>query len=210
MCRTASMPQRIISRGEALLSTLLLAVVVTLSGCATSDYWVDRGRDAADIFTATLGVGAGLKARVGPLQLAVFENSDLIGLRAGHAFLDGSGMIDNEELYILPFPLPDIWFGGEAFAPDLFGTVRRRGKDFSAKCPFPGLVIGSKPAFYSQIEAAGGFGITARLGFNAGEFVDFILGWSGADFYHDDIGQNTEPQPNPKLGPGSWTPDVGR
>jgi len=69
---------------------------------------------------------------------------------------------------------------------------------------------GQAQAWPLQSGSAGGFGITARLGFNAGEFVDFILGWCGADFYHADIGQSIEPQPNPELGPGRWTPDVAR
>ena len=43
----------------------LLSLTVFCSGCATP-YAIDRGRDAADIFTATFGSGYGAKVLVGP------------------------------------------------------------------------------------------------------------------------------------------------
>jgi hypothetical protein len=42
--------------------------------------------------------------------------------------------------------------------------------------------------YYTQIEVIAGFGGGVRLGFNIGEFLDFILGWGIIDIYGDDIG----------------------
>ena len=38
----------------------------------------------------------------------------------------------------------------------------------------------------TQCELAAGLGPTVRLGFNPGELVDFILGWTTLDIYGDD------------------------
>ena len=64
----------------------------------------DRGRDAADIFTLTIGTGAGGKLRVGPIQLAAVENADLVGLRSGQFTFDGNGLVLNDETY-MPIPV---------------------------------------------------------------------------------------------------------
>lgn len=74
------------------------------SGCATSGYGLARSRDAADIFTLTFGAGGGAKARIGPLQLAAFDNTDIVGLRAGQWLGNGTDLVDNGETY-LPLPV---------------------------------------------------------------------------------------------------------
>lgn len=55
-----------------------------LAGCAGfQGYMIDRGRDAADIVTFTMGGGAGAKGRVGPLQTGLLFSFDLAGLCGG-------------------------------------------------------------------------------------------------------------------------------
>ena len=56
-----------------------------LSGCASSDYLTDRWNDAKDICTATVGVGGGAKARVGPIGTGLHWVRDYAGLRGGDA-----------------------------------------------------------------------------------------------------------------------------
>ena len=85
-----------------LLLVPLLALVAT--GCASSGYLANRGRDAADVFTLTIGAGTGVKGRVGPLMLAAEQNADLVGLRGGAFFAGGNGLILNDEAY-LPIPV---------------------------------------------------------------------------------------------------------
>ena len=168
---------------------ILLSLAFAASGCATRGYLLDRGRDAADIFTATFGIGAGIKARVGPGQVALFENADLCGLRCGQVFWNGNDLILNDELYT-PFPLKkwELTFGTETFRIDTSPVPEERAKYVVAYSPFPGVAIGTPATFYTQVEVAGGLGLTLRLGFNAGELVDFILGWSTLDIFNDDIG----------------------
>jgi hypothetical protein len=54
----------------------------------------------------------------------------------------------------------------------------------SAKQRIPG-----RPYYYTQIEVVGGLLGSLRLGVNPGELADFLLGWFGVDFFHDDIGR---------------------
>jgi hypothetical protein len=59
-------------------------VVASATGCAsTKNYLLDRGRDAADFFTATVGVGAGAKVRIGPLESASIPENYWISFLAG-------------------------------------------------------------------------------------------------------------------------------
>jgi len=170
--------------------------IVCLTGCAsTGSYFVDRGRDVADIFTATAGMGAGAKVQLGPLQTGVIANADLAGLRGGKLFVyDNSNEIGfpdsgdleailygtswflydrhrNKKFHDGPYMLP-IWDHGEVPFPF---------------CRRPSYPRKSCPAYYTQIEATGGLLGTVRLGFNPGELLDFIFGWTTIDIYNDDI-----------------------
>jgi hypothetical protein len=163
---------------------------------------------------------------VGPLQLAAFETTDIIGLRGGQWLWNGTDLVDNADVYA-PIPLfrdtrwgdpvarhvfgggrgklsdyrPDrvkmhspnpFWeweglFGREIFSHGPESLSSLRGKDVLAASPLPILTVGNEPHFFSAIEVAGGLVFSLRLGFNAGEFVDFVLGWWGGDLYSDDL-----------------------
>lgn len=174
---------------------LLLGCCVAGGGCASPGMWADRAYDAADVVTATVGLGSGGKVRAGPLQIALIKTSDIAGLRAGQWFVGGLDLLHNEELYVLPFPLPGMrtqywWvlpYGAEGFSHGVGSRSRRRGKDIAAQSPFPCLVFSGDPAFYTQLELAVGLGVTGRIGVNPGELLDFLLGFSGVDIYHDDL-----------------------
>ncbi|MFC1452114.1 hypothetical protein ACFLSJ_02065 [Verrucomicrobiota bacterium] len=207
--------------------TAALAIsALGFAGCAATGYLVDRGRDAADVFTVTLGAGSGAKVRVGPLQVAAFENTDLLGIRAGQGFLSGGNLTDNREVYaFFPLlrktdyadpvvtsvfsggtgttsdyrdraaqphsPLPyTAWgdlFGSEVFGHGRWSSSSERGKNVAAQSPLPVLALGMYPPYYTQVEAAAGLCFSLRLGFNAGELLDFVLGWLLIDLYTDDI-----------------------
>ena len=197
-----------------------------VGGCASSPYAANRGRDLADVFTLTLGGGSGAKARVGPVQLAIIDHVDLLGLRAGTGFANGEDMLDNTEIY-QPWPrgskanyddfavrrvfetgqgkVVDVrgedtlidspmyqrrWhdaFGHERFDPGPDSLTAQRGKTIAARSPFPFYTASDNPAHMTQIEIAGGLGLTIRLGFNPGELIDFILGFTSMDLYGDDL-----------------------
>ena len=64
-------------------TALALGLAVGMTGCATP-YMIDRGRDAGDIFTATIGKGSGVKARLGPMNASVFlGQGEMLGVRNG-------------------------------------------------------------------------------------------------------------------------------
>ena len=180
---------------KKLIQTISLAGFVILTvGCSTP-YMVDRGRDVADVFTVTVGYGVGVKARVGPLGTGLFINSDIVGLRAGTFFRieDDSPIKPTDFTSIIPrfymFPI----FVEEDF--NLNGVPKLRHKDFDAVgVLFPFYTWVSDPCdsstrwvYNTQLEVAIGIGGTIRLGFNPGELLDCILGWTTIDMLGDDL-----------------------
>jgi hypothetical protein len=181
-----------------------ILLAASLSGCvSTSKYLVDRGLDAADVFTGTVGMGFGAKARVGPLQAGALYNIDMWGARNGEwAGLPWYEVCTRDGL----FPFPARWigyyeqesgrFGDERFAHDCEdATSWERGKDFVAHAPLPFLGVSKQPAYYTQIDIVVGVFGSLRLGFNPGELLDFIVGWTTLDIYGDDLGKENRTTP---------------
>jgi hypothetical protein len=178
---------------RAALLVLILAPAMA-SGCSSRGYFADRSNDAKDIFTVTVGVGGGAKARVGPVHTGVIMSFGSAGLRNGH-FGQSIGE-DNFDVELLVVPVEEEsgkWY----FSQEGVNFGDERGKDYSratSRVPFvtTGIDSGVTPHYWSQIEVAGGLGLTVRLGFNPGELLDFLLGWFGIDIYGDDIGATKE------------------
>ncbi len=162
---------------------------------------IDRRRDAADIFTATVGHGYGVKAQAGPLAAGVAVIMDHQGLRGGALaeFPRGCGGWDMIDVNVLGF-------GGQRFNVSSSNTVdygarnhetlEARNKTYNAPSiaglTIPLAVEGDKWTrghLYrlTQLELAVGVGPAVRIGFNPGELLDFILGWFLIDIYNDDI-----------------------
>jgi hypothetical protein len=194
----------------------VLAIAVTLTGCAsTKAYFVDRGRDAADVVTVTVGAGLGAKARIGPLHAGILASFDAMGIRGGHI-----GGYDTFRTIGWDTTLSCV----DAFYCDT--TTKQRNKDYTAETylsaesgkskfmpdphggvPFicvPKCNAGVKPPqscpyYYTQIEAVLAVGPSVRVGFNPGELLDFFLGWFGIDIMNDDIGTKTPKQESNKV-----------
>ena len=166
---------------------ITIAAILGMNGCASSKaYLVDRGRDAADIFTATIGLGVGAKARVGPLQTGLLAQSDLVGLRGG-AF---PFVWDQGQYEIFPtIDLQAVYCGAENFDADGYLTAIRY-KDFSYESMIPIYHTEKTPCpyYYTQIDVVVALGPSIRLGCNPGEFLDFLLGWGTIDIFNDDVG----------------------
>ena len=179
------------------IAILLPAALIT--GCSTP-YATDRGRDAADIFTVAVGTGAGVKARVSFINVGAFSNADKQGLRGGQYFAVPKDYRrgDMPQEFTSPIPL------GKGFVPlchaDQFdhhlpalpNSLRHaRGKSVNAYSIIPFTAWpenrGTKLAYLCQLEAAVGLGGTLRIGFNPGELLDFILGWTTIDIFDDDL-----------------------
>jgi len=179
---------------SAIRFVILLFLTTALSGCAgTGGYLKDRGRDAADIFTATVGLGGGAKARVGPVHAGLFANEDQVGLRGGKAqkfcpcveleMMD----IDVTLISVENFSLKNDNRNKEHSA---IGAVGLSGALIDPDFVGPGRDLRHSLPYYTQIEVAAGLGPTIRLGFNPGELVDFLLGWFTIDIFADDIGND--------------------
>lgn len=198
-----------------------VVVIASMTGCAsTNAYLADRGRDAADVLTCTIGLGIGAKVRVGPIQTGWLKNADLVGVRGGQAFA-GHLLNDTTEYEVGPVAMlslpvelviytffPDYWAfltgnwgdGAKIYRDwstghDLFRltltpkpseTLKLRGKEIDSRNTF--LVITDDSIQHlSQVEVVAGLGPSVRLGFNPGELLDFMLGWTTIDIFNDDL-----------------------
>ena len=173
-------------------SLALVIVTATMTGCATP-YMIDRRRDAADIFTATMGGGLGAKAKIGPLQVGLLSQNDAYGLRGG-IFSDdikcgsetGSRVYDRQ--YLL--------FGSEGCILQMTDPITaERHKDYASDSLLFLTFTDARPynekwrimPYHTQTEVVIGCLWSIRLGFNPGELCDFLLGWIGLDIYGDDL-----------------------
>ena len=177
---------------------LVLVIANGITGCATP-YMIDRGRDAADIFTATVGVGIGTKARVGPVRAGLYAGADMAGLRGGEGIVD---MMPSRMDYVpgaseLELSLVSV----ECFMPSKAIDSIRRNKQFLSygMCSLSKAFEG-KFHYYTQIEAAVGLGPAIRLGFNPIELLDFILGWTTIDIFNDDLERMKKKEEKSKQG----------
>lgn len=124
-----------------------------------------------------------------------FINRDTAGLRAGTVFRvdDDSQFKPYDFTSIIPklymFPI---------FVEDelrLKGESELRHKDYEAIGIFVPLISwvdepnnpSTKWVYNTQIEVAVGLVGTLRLGFNPGELLDFLLGWTTVDIFNDDL-----------------------
>lgn len=164
---------------------LVLTLALLSCGCAsTSRYLADRRNDLADIVTCTVGTGVGAKARVGPLQVAIFRNRDRAGLRGGHLFF---GTEPGRDIHETALPLPVLAHGAASYEYLIFAESEDlRDKSYNAN-GLPLITLGNEPYYYTEVEVAVGLGGTLRVGVNPGEAVDFLLGWFRIDIYRDDL-----------------------
>ena len=170
------------------LLLFILPLFALCMGCA-SPYWQDRRADAADVFTATVGIGYGATARIGPVHTGLGINMDLYGLEAGEV----GELTDSTQIkYDGPVAVDYcVVFQGDS-GIHLGPNCSARGKQVafgSYGVPFwnPPPPESPNPARWTQIEVAAGLVGGVRLGFNPGELLDFVLGFLGLDLYGDDL-----------------------
>jgi len=182
------------------LLAIVLLSVGSIAGCEhPKAYLIDRGRDAADIVTLTVGLGAGARARMGPLHAGLILFADVGGLRGGNLVTYRPAHAGHE---IVGTVMADatIWSHENFFlGPNFWGSLHRF-KEFEAR-GLP-LLSGVQPAlqvteveaeseplvhpYYTQVEAVVALLGGVRAGVNPGEALDFLLGWFGIDIFNDD------------------------
>ncbi|MBT3378068.1 MAG: hypothetical protein HN742_39880 [Lentisphaerae bacterium] len=192
---------------------LVLTALLICTGCARTGYWIDRQRDAADVVSASVGVGLGARAQVGPVVFAPFVAAmDVAGVRGGELFqLEEMGFRDK----VVPTDFGALWWCSTVFFVEREPRLLHRGKAvfalpplvrddrqfniFSETIPFvsvprrdlvsEGLSLPRYPlSYWGNIELVAGLGGTLRLGLNPMEFVDFMGGWFRFDLLRDDCG----------------------
>lgn len=214
--RLASSPPEKVSVRSHKMKTIIKIVVAVLgvasmTGCAsTKAYFVDRGHDAADIFTLTMSAGLGARARVGPFHAGLITTVGDIGLRGGAIESDGGGPCNPFSGYEL------ACVGSEYFWPQhvYFGdTLRCQQKTYYTDDPFVPLFTPSlkvydpvtdskisdssfkhmiRNPYLTQVEVQASVVLGLRVGINIGELLDFVLGWATIDIYNDDIESNRQ------------------
>jgi hypothetical protein len=113
----------------------------------------------------------------------------MVGLRNGEFICLSRGEGGDAEALFIPIYICE---DGVLFSMEeaMAGEDRRKRYDTVGQVPF--VTTGTfwrsdVPAhYYSQIEVVVGLGPSVRLGFNPGEFLDFLLGWFGVSIYGDD------------------------
>jgi len=152
-------------------------------------------RDGADVFTASIGKGIGAQARIGPVHAGLVAVGDQTGLRGGKVYplcaSRGPSVIDSGAFggdYCLGV------YGFEYFGMTSGRSAGSRRKEFQTMfcCvptdeSFKGGKSTLNPAYWSEVEVVVAVGLSLRLGFNPGELLDFILGWTTIDIYGDDL-----------------------
>jgi hypothetical protein len=179
------------------VASLILAALAT--GCQSPGYWGNRARDAQDVVTASVGIGIGAKARVGPFHAGIIADHDVLGVPDGafhrqHMGMPSPGVALEWEAGPIPVPLPYSegllkgWgFGYDAFVGPQPCDGRRLKADYEVRSLVPFVATtGLRHQYYTHVEAVAGLGPSVRLGFNVGEFADFILGWTTLDIFSDD------------------------
>ncbi len=158
---------------------IVCIAALCMSGCANPNaYLADRIHDAGDIFTATVGFGAGATAKVGPLNVGLLANHDKAGLRGGALF--NSSSITAEQYDMLAVGSTKFLTMQPAIG---HGKCVDDFKLFGISFPTNDC---KETANMFQIEAVAGIGPSVRLGFNPAEALDFTFGWFGLDIFGGD------------------------
>lgn len=157
------------------------ASVICLHGCT---YLQHRGRDLRDVVTISVEKNSyGASAQlIGPTLGLGFSEGDGYGLRSGavgkykHTELNII-IIGYKEMKLKPDPRAKSyadWSLWDPFKKDKLPVATEEEKE------------GSRASWF-KTEAAIGLYYGLRVGFNYGEFLDFILGFTTLDILKDDV-----------------------
>lgn len=175
-------------------SAFVVLILYFTSGCATSPYLQDRGRDAADIFSVTAGYGVGIRTQVGPLATSIGMIKDIVGVMSG-AELSAEDAMPGSMGIIL-------WEGASGNNHKEIAVRRKKSYEeghfallpFMYGVPYFPYFNPKEYHYLTKIEAAVGLGPSLRVAFNPVEFVDFLLGFFNVDLFGDDINAYLRPR----------------
>jgi len=176
---------------KAMKIAVLCVLLATLTGCA---YLSDRGRDFADCWRFSVGIGP---------EVMIHAKAAVIGAGGGYGEItrvgvehkNFSGVWEEEG-----FGVPGVAYlrrscqdvegnNGDASrkgwgATVIFFLFATEGKDIKGREG----ELSDKAEDYCWTEAEVSLGVSMRVGFNLAEFADFLLGWGTLDILYDDKG----------------------
>ena len=153
---------------------MMVAVAIVTGGCKIT-YWQNRGHDAADIATFTVGIGGGTFVQVGPKPVGYGFIIDTVGVEDGKigsimylsalkGVAERFAVYDSDDIRVKRGKLPPLLKDG-----DEERSLPIMPHHWTALRLFAGVTVFSMSA-----------------GVNPGELADFALGWFGVDIYGDD------------------------
>ena len=180
------------------------SVAALCCGCASSrTYVANRGHDAADMFTLTVGKGGGATVRAGPIHFGLFGGYDHVGLRGGQLWTqwDDESLVGPLAILIDPLLLLPGGDGICFYEDDFTDGDEIRSKNYIGRgiCPFVAIPAkniegynrfgfdDTRKRFLTQVDAAAGIYYTFHVGVDIAEILDFILGWTTLDIMNDDL-----------------------
>lgn len=185
------------------LYLILLSILIT--GCASSGYLADRGNDFLDIPTLTMSGGLGARTRVGPFHAGLNATVLDQGLRCGVLEANAKGPcnpltgyellgIGHEGCWPSEVYLGDevrakmkSYFTDESFIPFITPSLRVYDPSTTNQISDLSFYNMISHPYATQVETQASFIVGLRIGFNIGELLDFILGWTTIDIYGDDF-----------------------
>lgn len=162
-----------------------------LSSCATSGYLADRNNDLKDVFTVEVGYGLGARVRAGSMHVGLAGAVSTLGLSNGEFFQNIPNHMTEEECPTVV----ELTSTSVEYSPKgrLNKPYRVRWSQPLVSSP-EGLPLGDGTSratkgihpYYSELRITVAAGAALTLGFNVGEFADYIMGWFHYDIYGDD------------------------
>jgi hypothetical protein len=160
-----------------------MTVVFVASGCANPGiYWKDRGLDFIDCFKWSVGYGGGVDVHV---KITEHFSIGFGGADTTNIGMNGRKLEFTEQAHF-----------GMLVLFDVYTIEYLRDKNFKREyISVFGIVIDDFKLIHRDTVVADRFDIEAsatailwniRVGFRAGQFVDFLLGWFGLDIGYDD------------------------
>lgn len=194
---------------------LCFLVLISVVGCATpfGTYMKDRGNDFADCFKADVGVGLGIDAQVMVTDIVAIGVGGSVTRKVGFKGRHVNDWWDKHFGFpLMPFLLIYEVEGRPCWpwVTTSIGTFGGEWEHALMKCYLPHHEDPNFPTAHTwsvlflncanligcrvkpfidvyDIECGVTAGVVgARVGFSPGQFLDFVLGWSGVDIGKDD------------------------
>jgi hypothetical protein len=172
---------------------VVVGLCAALWGCAPDQYVADRAQDFADCFDVGLGIGTPypyLRAKATDILVGGvgYGKSYTVGWRGRYA---GPAGLSTEEQWAVPLIrcVEEVYSKDAATSEDRFRLEVETWGPCVTKRWYPegeGRRLGTDFSEYCWLGVSATLGLSARVGLNPVELVDFLFGWFILDPLADD------------------------